>query len=76
MTGTLSRACQAVEGVRDGGGAGPGCRSGRGERGGARPERGEPSRRAVTVIIVLATVVAALVLTGLGSKSLVRDEMA
>ena len=43
----------------------------------ARSGRGQPSRRAVTVVIVVATIVAAsLVLTGLGSKSLVRDEIA
>jgi len=43
----------------------------------ARTGRGQPSRRTVTVVIVLATAVAGvLVMTGLGSKSLVRDEVA
>lgn len=46
-------------------------------RAATRPDDDLPSRRAVAVVIVLATAVAAtLVMTGLGSKSLVRDEVA
>ena len=43
----------------------------------ARTGRGRPSRRTVTLVFVVATVVAGvLVMTGLGSKSLARDEVA
>lgn len=44
---------------------------------GTRAPVGQPSRRAVTGVVVIATTLAAaLVMTGLGSKSLVRDEVA
>jgi 4-amino-4-deoxy-L-arabinose transferase-like glycosyltransferase len=69
--------CQAEEGVRMAEVRDRAAARGDAWRAATRPEGDLPSRRAVAVVIVLATAVAAaLVMTGLGSKSLVRDEVA